>query len=343
MKGIIVTEELEVELVDDIPKPEINSYEALVKTECCMICNGTDTEIIRGELEEAQNFPLTLGHESCGRIVEMGDKVCSYKVGDRVIRSSLPDSDKYYSGWGGFSEYTIVTDTKAMEKDGLKNMSGLTQQVVPEGVTAAEASLMITLKEVCSAIDRIGIKKEDEILIVGDGPVGLCFLSDMQLLGIENVSVLGNRRTSLEVAKRLGAKAVYHNKDEQDREKAFNNLSGKVTVYLDTIGTEETIRQGMKMVKMDGKIAVYGLRTGEELTIPMKGIRNFNLQFVQWPIETSEMLTHKIIAQGILDKRIKTNELISHVLPIDEYKEGFAAITEKRALKVALIFEEAGK
>ena len=39
MRGLIVTKEQEVRLVDDIPMPKIGEYEALVKMSCCMICN----------------------------------------------------------------------------------------------------------------------------------------------------------------------------------------------------------------------------------------------------------------------------------------------------------------
>ncbi|CUX21904.1 MULTISPECIES: zinc-dependent alcohol dehydrogenase [Clostridia] len=338
MRGIIVTKDKSLKLVDDIPVPEIGPYEALVKIECCMICNGTDMEIIRGELPEAQNFPTVLGHESAGRVVATGNKVCTYKTGDMVLRASLPDSKKYCSSWGGFSEYAVVTDTAAMAKDGLKNKSGLTQQIVPEGISSIQASLMITLKETCSAIKRIGIKKEDTVLIVGDGPVGLCFLSDLRLLGIENIIMLGNRPGSLETAKRLGASEIIWNHNENDKRQFKEKYSRKVSVYIDTIGSPQTIKQGTEFVMPEGKIAVYGLRTGNELSLQMKGMRNFILQFVQWPIEESEMLTHDLIGKGIIEKKILTEELVSHVLPIEEFSEGFAAISEKRALKVALLF-----
>ena len=52
MRGLVVEKNGIVHLADDIPMPEIGPYEALVKIECCMICNGTDVEIIKGELTE---------------------------------------------------------------------------------------------------------------------------------------------------------------------------------------------------------------------------------------------------------------------------------------------------
>lgn len=339
MKGLVVTRDGKIELVSDIPMPEIGSYEALVKTECCMICNGTDMEIIRGELPEAPYFPLMLGHEGAGRVVAVGDKVEAYKVGDRVVRASLPDNEKYHSAWGGFAQYGIVTDTAAMRRDGLENKCGLTQQVVCDKIMPVQASLMITLKETCSAVERIGVKKEDVVLIVGDGPVGLCFLSDLKLLGVERVAVLGNRKGSLEVAKRLGATDVFWNKDEAEKTRLRETYGGRVALYLDTVGSLETIGQGRDYVAADGKIAVYGLRTGPQLVMDLDGMRNFSLQFVQWPIEECERKTHDLISEGILSGKIKTDELISHVLPIERFAEGFAAIREKRALKVALTFE----
>ena len=113
---------------------------------------------------------------------------------------------------------------------------------------------------------------------------------------------------------------------------------GKVTLYLDTIGSLATINQGMKIIAQEGKIAVYGLRTGNELKVDISQMRNFTVQFVQWPIETEEMKTHDQIAEAILKGEINTDLLISHVLPVEKFQEGFDAIKEKRALKVALLF-----
>ena len=80
MKGIIVEKDGTIHLADDIPMPEPGPYEALVKIESCMICNGTDMEIIRGELPEAQIFPTVLRHESAGRVVKIGEKVKPIKL-----------------------------------------------------------------------------------------------------------------------------------------------------------------------------------------------------------------------------------------------------------------------
>ena len=100
MKGIIVEKDGTIRLADDIPMPEPGPYEALVKIESCMICNGTDMEIIRGELPEAQVFPTVLGHESAGRVVKIGEKVKAYfRRGARPL-SGYEEYPNEEVGWG---------------------------------------------------------------------------------------------------------------------------------------------------------------------------------------------------------------------------------------------------
>jgi len=341
MRGLVVEKNGIIHLADDIPMPEIGPYEALVKIECCMICNGTDMEIIKGGITEAQRFPLVLGHEGVGIVVRKGEKVCSYQIGDRVLRASLPDSEHYYSGWGSFCEYGVVKDSAAMLRDGysFEEASGsLTQQVTAPDITPEQAALMITLKETCSALMRMGVERGDRVLVVGDGPVGLCMLSICRLLAIE-ADMVGNHRENLEIAKRIGAAGIYWNKDFEKMHHLREERKKYFDFYIDTVGTPQTIRQGLPLVREDGMVAVYGLRTGQELGIPLEGVRNVTLKFVQWPIPKEEMKTHALVEQGIREKKINTEFLISHRMELKDFEKGFQAIREKRALKVVLFME----
>lgn len=341
MRGLIVTKEQEVRLVDDIPAPKIGEYEALVKMSCCMICNGTDREIIQGNLAEAQEYPLVLGHEGAGYVIRTGGRVRNFRPGDLVVRPCLKDAGKYRSAWGGFAEYGIVVDYEALREDGQKqpdDRCGLTQQVVPPGIRPEQASLMITLKETLSAVRRIGLSAKDRVLIVGDGPVGLCMLYNCLLSGIRSVSVLGNRTQNLRRARQIGAADCYDNRDEGEHRRLAADWSGRLTCYIDTVGNQETIQRGMRLAGEDGTVAVYGLGSGEHLTLNMSGIRNRKLQFVQWPINEEERKTHGFIADAILSGKINTDLLITHVLPIGDFEKGFDAIQKKEAVKVALTF-----
>lgn len=340
MKSLIVNESHQLQLVDDIPIPEPGDYEALVQVACCMICNGTDLEILRGHVREASQYPLMLGHEGAGYVVKTGRKVRSFHIGDLVVRPQLAPVGRYYSGWGGFSEYGLVTDYSAAMQDGMpaleRYQGGMTQQVCDPRMTPLQASFLITMKETYSALNRIGIAASDHVGIIGDGPVGLCMVAGCRLRGCKSVMIIGNRLSSLARAKELGADAVWWAKDSAQMQLVKENYGGVIDCCIDTVGSQDTILQGRSLLREDGAVAVYGLRTGEYLDLPLNGVRNFALKFVQWPILACESAVHDEVSAAILDGKIPVDRFVSHVYPLDEYESAFMKVVEKQALKVAL-------
>ena len=71
--------------IEEMPMPKFGEYDALVKMESCGVCNGTDMKIIHGVFKGIDQYPVVLGHEGVGRVVEKGSKVTSYEIGDLVL------------------------------------------------------------------------------------------------------------------------------------------------------------------------------------------------------------------------------------------------------------------
>ena len=340
MKSLIVNESHRLQLVDDVPVPEPGDYEALVRIACCMICNGTDLEIIRGHVHEAARYPLMLGHEGAGYVVKLGRKVRSFHIGDLVVRPQLAPVGQYYSGWGGFSEFGLVLDYAAAMQDGTQSpetyRAGMTQQVCDPRMTPLQASFLITMKETYSALYRIGVAASDHIAIIGDGPVGLCMVAGCRLLGCSDVMVIGNRPSSLARAQELGASVVWWAKDPDQMQLMNIRYGGQIDCCIDTVGSRDTILQGRSLLREDGTVAVYGLRTGAHLDVPLENIRNFTLKFVQWPIPEWESAVHDEVSTAIVNGIIPVDRFVSHVFPLAEYESAFTKIIQKEALKVAL-------
>lgn len=68
--------------VRDVPTPEINYSEVLIKVHCSGIC-GTDIHIWNDEFPYYP--PVILGHEFSGEIVRIGKKVSGWEIGDKVV------------------------------------------------------------------------------------------------------------------------------------------------------------------------------------------------------------------------------------------------------------------
>ena len=94
MKTLVVEKDGSLS-VKEVSRPEYNECQALVKTLSCGICNGTDAKLIHQKFKGygPERYPLMLGHEAVGRVVEVGEKVTSYKVGDVVLLPFVDPQD----------------------------------------------------------------------------------------------------------------------------------------------------------------------------------------------------------------------------------------------------------
>ena len=86
MKTLVVDKDGKLS-VEECPMPEYNECQALVKTISCGVCNGTDGKLISRTFKgfDLDMYPVMLGHEAVGRVIEIGSKVTSFKVGDIVL------------------------------------------------------------------------------------------------------------------------------------------------------------------------------------------------------------------------------------------------------------------
>ena len=98
-------------LSDPVPGP----YEVLTQQLFGGICAATDRHLVEGKLPiPGISYPLILGHEAIGRVVEVGAKVRNLKAGDLVTRTGAPATDGCAAYWGGFAELGLGRDFAAI-------------------------------------------------------------------------------------------------------------------------------------------------------------------------------------------------------------------------------------
>ena len=179
MRAVAVMKPGEVRVVEvGVPRP--GPYQALVQTEVAVLCNATDGKLVAGHFPGVDQYPLLLGHEGAGIVREVGPKVRGFAVGDRAIGGLLFDipGGGYASGWGGFCEYTLVTDHDAMVEDGVADAAHgwfecheIQRRVDPD-IPVAEAALLCTWREVFGGIGDFHLEAGQDVLVFGAGPVG---------------------------------------------------------------------------------------------------------------------------------------------------------------------------
>lgn len=342
MKTLVVTETGKLE-IREIPIPVIDDRQALVKMVCCGICNGTDAKLIhrsfKGFPEEA--YPLMLGHEAVGRVVETGSAVTKYKKGD-IVLLPFADADRkrygeLHSGWGGYSEYGVIHDEGAYP-EGEAPECAYAQTIVPEYIDPVDSTMIITLREVLSSIKRFGIKEGDRVAVFGCGPVGLTFIRFLKLLGVKELIAFDVVEEKLEEALKKGADHVF-NSSVCDVKKEVRGICPEGVDYvLDAVGITAIINQGMGLIRDGGKICCYGISPKSSAEIDWSDAPyNWTLQFQQFPSKTEEGACTEQIYGWLKDGTIDLKDYISDYFPFSEVLTAFEKLEKRQISKKGII------
>ena len=340
MRSVVVVEPNRVE-VRDLPKPTLGPYQALVRTDVCAVCNATDAKVVAGHFPGLSDYPLVLGHEATGIVEAVGAKVTGFKVGDRLLSGMLFDfgDSGCASGWGGMSDYTLANDHDAMKADGAADEAHgwfechEVQNVVPEGISADDASLLCTWREVYSGIEVFGLKAGDRVLIYGAGPVGLSFVKFGRNLGWKWIGLVDPLEWKRNLATKMGADAVFAPGDDSVR--SF----GPFDAIVDAVGSPKIINAAVPMIKMEGKICVYGVLGEDSFTLDKgPGPYNFNLLIHQWPTRTRERAAMTPLCDWIRAGKLSAEEYVTHRYPVTKINEALDAIKGGTVLKCLIDF-----
>lgn len=344
MKSLAVDNAGKLSIVE-VPVPKYNEYQVLVKMESCGVCNGTDLKLIHGNFKGFDTYPAILGHEGVGKVVEKGSKVKSFEIGDNILLPFLEGmTKKYYSGWGAYSEYAVIGDWKAMAEGGKGPGSPefsegyYAQQVVPKYINPVSASMIVTFREVLSAIKRFGFKENNSLVVFGAGPVGLSFTKFAKLLGLGPVIVFDIVEEKLQEASVLGADFCFNSQKVDVKEQVKKLCPDGVDFVVDAVGINQLINQAMELVKYNGKICCYGISPKLSMELDWsKAPYNWTLQFIQWPSKFEESECHTQIVSWIKMGVINPDDFISDVIEFENIMEAFKMVEERKAKKKIVI------
>lgn len=341
MKTLVVREDGKLE-VQEVEKPRFHSKQALVKMICCGICNGTDAKLIHKNFKGfgEDQYPLMLGHEGVGEVVEVGKDVKGLQVGDKVLLPFVDaDKERYgrlHSGWGAFSEYGVVDDPEAYGPAEAPECA-YGQTKLPDDIDPVDGCMIITLREVLSSIKRFGIQADQSVAVFGCGPVGLTFIRFMSLLGVSPIIAFDVVPEKLEEAKKAGADYAF-----DSRAGAKEHVRGicpeGVDYMLDAVGISALINQGMELIRDGGKICCYGIspNLGMELDWS-KAPYNWQLQFQQFPSKIEEGEVTQQILAWIRTGGIDLKDYISDYFRFEDVLGAFEKLDKKQIAKKGIV------
>jgi L-iditol 2-dehydrogenase len=302
----------------DLPEPHPARGEVVLRMRTALTC-GTDLKLLaRGHPRIA--LPVTMGHEVCGEVAEVGEGVSGLLPGDRVVpgitgpcgecadcrngRSNLCAPAHADRTWGAFAERVRVPAAV---------VSGNLHRV-PDGLSDTSAAFLDPVASVLHGWSRLR-RPAGTLLIHGAGAIALLWVATARRRGVRTV-VVGRGPERLGLAAALGAEIVELPKKEHPR-RLTDAFGGTADVAVDCTGAPEVWERLPRLVRRGGEVLLFGgCAPGAKVTFDAARLHYDELSLIgsfhYTPEEAREALG--LLASGELDP----SPLVTHTGRLSE-------------------------
>jgi (R,R)-butanediol dehydrogenase/meso-butanediol dehydrogenase/diacetyl reductase len=327
--------------LDNIEEPTAEKDKVKIKVEWCGICGSDLHEYTAGPIfipTEAPHplsgdkAPIVLGHEFSGRVVEVGEEVTKFQVGDRVVVEpiyacgkcaackqgtyNLCDKMGFYGlagGGGGFSEYAAIPEAMLHK--------------IPETVSYEQGALVEPSAVALHAVRQSKLKVGDKAAVFGTGPIGLLVIEALKASGASEIYAVELSEQRRNKAEELGAIGI--DPSQCDPIEQIHKLTnGGVDVSYEVTGVPPVLTQAINSTKIVGETMIVSIFEKEASIHPqnivlkertINGIIGYRNVF---PSVISLMAQGYFPADKLVTKLIKLDDAI---------QEGFEALLKERS------------
>ena len=303
-------------VIKTLSKPSPLENEALIKVLKAGICN-TDLELTEGYMR----FEGILGHEFVGRVAKAAD---SKWLGKRVVgeinlgcgkceyclrgmeehcprRQVLGISGKN----GAFAEYLTLP---------LENL-----HLLPSSISDVEAIFIEPLAASLEILEQIRIKKQDSVVVLGDGKLGL-LIAQVMKLKTPRVSCVGRHKKKLEILKEKKIETYFDGK----------KLRKKFDVVIEVTGNEQGLSEALFLVKPRGKVILKS--TFQEK--PKVDISKIVVDEIH--LLGSRCGPFSKAIEVLRKKQVEVERMVDGDFPLDKAREAFAFAQKPETIKVLI-------
>ncbi|MFC7215887.1 zinc-binding dehydrogenase [Saliphagus sp. GCM10025334] len=312
----------------DIPEPAPG--EALVRVSAIGIC-GSDVGLIEGEGPPWTDYPVVLGHEVAGEVVELGEGVDHLEVGQRVALHGF-----VYCGTceacrdGRYYQCTDLQEIGFTVDGGYRKYAAwpaYTLTPLPDDVSDVEASQIDSAGCTLHALQRIQTSFTDTAAVLGPGSLGLYGVQLLRAQGVKDVVLTGTRDARLEAGKRLGATRTVNVYEEDPVEAIMEHTDGKgVDVCVEAAGAGDVLDTCVQSAAKQGKVVLTGV-FGERKELDPDQIVAKELTVVGGV--TASHAVDEVIELFRRDD-LTIDGVVTHEFPLEEFETALETVRERR-------------
>lgn len=329
MKAIVVHAPGDIRF-EEIVLPALGPDQVCVRVATCGVCASDVPRALGGK---AYFYPIVLGHEIAGAVVEVGAEVKGIFIGQRCAVAPLIPCGR--CEWCASGRYSLCDDYDYL---GSRTTGGNAEYVVapaanivllPDSVSDEAGALLEPAAVALHGLGFAHLKPGEAVAVIGAGPLGLLALQLAQILEANRVWAIDVLEAKLQVARSLGAETLL----EDGQGAAVRNLRdvthGRgVDVVIEASGATSAFPLALRLVRKGGRIVRLGLSeddlvlsralnqriTREELTV-MGAWNSYSAPFPgqEWQVTLAYMSTGQL----------QTRPLMTHRFPLDQARHAW--------------------
>lgn len=367
-------QKMEIRNVDD---PKILApTDAIIRITATAIC-GSDLHLYHHG-ESVMEKGYVVGHEPMGIVEEVGSEVKKLKKGQRVVipfniscghchfctnhmesQCDNSNQEELYGGlfgfgklngnhWGGQAEYLRVP------------FADSTSFIVPDNDLPDEKVLFLSdiLPTAYWSVANAGVKKDDTVVVLGSGPVGLFAQKFAVMAGAKRVIVVDPVKHRLDKAVRYNQIETYLLDDvNQAGDDLYELARGGADVIIDCVGmdgleptkekaknlvslqsgTISPIQMAAKAVKKFGTVQITGVYMTPASSYPLQEffMRNIDVKHGQAPVVHLMPKIYDMIAEGLFDP----TQIITHSMPLEEAARAYEIFDKKEDKNIKVVLK----
>lgn len=324
----------------DVPEPSPQPSQVKIAVEAAGVC-GSDLHIYHDDIQIPIRPPVVIGHEFSGVITEVGSAVEAVRVGDRVTCETSATycgrclhcragaynmcAERQVVGYavdGCFAPYCVANERQI--------------HVLPDEVDFLSAALTEPLAcAVHAVLEKTHISLGDVVAITGPGPIGLLCLQLVKAAGAYAI-VCGTSHDAerLELARQLGADRTVDVEAENALERIRAETESRgADIFLECSGAPAAARLGLAVTRRRGQYTQIGL-VGEpfELDFSLIAYKELRVGGALGQTWAAWKRSLDLLKRGEVD----TRSLVTHILPLAQWREAFQLVQENRGVKIVL-------
>lgn len=322
----------------DAPKPEVGHNDLLIKIRKTAIC-GTDVHIYKWDEWASKTIPtpMVVGHEYVGEVVDMGQEVRGFSVGDRVsgeghitcghcrnCRAGRVHLCRNTTGVGvnregAFAEYLVIPAFNAFK--------------IPDNISDELASIFDPFGNAVHTALSFDLVGED-VLITGAGPIGIMSAAVAKHVGARHVVITDVNEYRLELARKMGATRAVNVANEKLEDVMTDlGMTEGFDIGLEMSGVPSAFNSMLNNMNHGGKIAMLGIPPSDMAVdwnqVIFKGL-------VIKGIYGREMFETWYKMASLIQSGLNLSPIITHQYSVDDFQAGFDMMISGQSGKVIL-------